>query len=375
MDHRPGEPLLIVGSSARAAAFSARLRGRKPIAIDIFGDADLRALASPCVQVSPAEWPGRIVELARSLPEAPFIIAGGLENHPRIVRALEFSRRNEGTPAARLAAARDPFRVAAAFSRAGLPCPRVRRDPPPAAEARRWLEKPRRGCGGRGIAFAGGSDRPRSGVYFQEWIDGLPCAAVFEGAADGSVRLLGVTRQLVGEAALGALPFAYCGSLGPWALPWSADAAFERIGGLLADQFGLRGLFGVDAVLVGEVPYAVEVNPRYPASAEILDRAAFGLAPGPTLWKAVLFARSDLVFDAELRDALEAELAAGEELADLPMPGSAIAAGQPVLSAIGPADSLGAGHDRVRRLGGRFQAHLASATARSRPLPNGAPRA
>jgi predicted ATP-grasp superfamily ATP-dependent carboligase len=46
-----------------------------------------------------------------------------------------------------------------------------------------------------------------------------------------------------------------------------------RLGNALVSGFGLRGLFGVDFVLRGEVPYPVEINPRYTASVEVLEHA------------------------------------------------------------------------------------------------------
>ena len=59
---------------------------------------------------------------------------------------------------------------------------------------------------------------------------------------------------------------------GSWAI------AFRRFG-------GLRGVFGIDAIVRNGVPWPVEVNPRYTASVEVIeiaDRAscAHPLTPG-----------------------------------------------------------------------------------------------
>ena len=74
-----------------------------------------------------------------------------------------------------------------------------------------------------------------------------------------------------------AAPFHYCGSVGPLSLAPQVRARFAQLGEVLVELFPLRGLFGVDCVLKDSVPWPVEVNPRYPASVEVLEYAT-GLA-------------------------------------------------------------------------------------------------
>jgi predicted ATP-grasp superfamily ATP-dependent carboligase len=69
----------------------------------------------------------------------------------------------------------------------------------------------------------------------------------------------------------------YSGSIGPWPLVPRVEREIGRIGDSLASAFGLRGIFGVDLILEGETPWAVEINPRYSASVEVLEQA-LGLA-------------------------------------------------------------------------------------------------
>src|SRR5438034_199420 len=90
---------------------------------------------------------------------------------------------------------------AAAFSAlpAGLACPGISfaASPPPG----RWLIKPRQGAGGKGIRHHRASAAPRRDrrFYYQEYIEGENCAAIYVGHPS-ETRLLGVTRQLVGES-------------------------------------------------------------------------------------------------------------------------------------------------------------------------------
>jgi predicted ATP-grasp superfamily ATP-dependent carboligase len=108
--------------------------------------------------------------------------------------------------------------------------------------------------------------------YYQEFIEGTSYAALFVAAA-GRAALIGLTRQLVGETALGAKPFHYCGSIGPVPTGRGLTEHTARLGAVLAAEFELVGLFGVDGVIADGVFWPVEVNPRYTASVEVLELA------------------------------------------------------------------------------------------------------
>ena len=75
-----------------------------------------------------------------------------------------------------------------------------------------------------------------------------------------------------GTTWLGASAFTYAGSIGPLPLETSHGNQFEKIGQCLARRFHLRGLFGVDVVIQDDLVWPVEVNPRYTASIEVLER-------------------------------------------------------------------------------------------------------
>jgi predicted ATP-grasp superfamily ATP-dependent carboligase len=146
----------------------------------------------------------------------------------------------------------------------------------------RWLQKPLKSAGGMGIYFADShvGQGIESKFYFQEYIEGIACSAVYVGYEDDAL-LLGVTRQLVGETWLHAAPFHYCGSIGPLNLAPAINGDLKRIGTVLHHQCHLRGLFGVDFVLADGLPWPVEINPRYPASVEVLE---FGLGIQAMAW-------------------------------------------------------------------------------------------
>jgi predicted ATP-grasp superfamily ATP-dependent carboligase len=175
---------------------------------------------------------------------------------------------------------------------------------------------------------------------------------------------LGVTQQLVGESWLHAAPCHYCGSIGPLALDRHTLKHFQRLGTALAGLH-LLGLFGVDCILRKGVPWPVEVNPRYTASAEVLEHVAAtpllalhrrvfdasapqlppASAPLPgILGKAILFARRALTFPANgpwtatLRR--PGDLWEVPAFADIPHAGEHIEAGRPVLTFFARAGSV-----------------------------------
>ena len=206
------------------------------------------------------------------------VYGAGLENRPDLVARLAAGRTLLGCTPETLRRVRDPALLGASLRAAGFAYPRTlsaQEAPERADRARRWLRKPIRGGGGRGVReWRGG--RPRGDVIVQERIAGLPCSAA--AVADGrSAALLGVSEQLIGRRALGARGWRWCGNVVPPRLPAReqhalADAA-QAICAHLAAAFGLRGVFGVDLVWDGARPWVVEVNPRPVASLETIDAA------------------------------------------------------------------------------------------------------
>ncbi len=371
------QQLLILGASARAAAFSAVRAGLQPWCADRFGDADLRALC-PTTALPPVEYPDGFERLLDRAPRAPWIYTGGLENRPALVRRLARMRPLWGNDARVLARVRAPRFVSALLRAQGLPCPEVHARAAELPEQGRWLVKPWAGAGGSGIRFW--PDFPRRAsrskrFYFQEYLEGEACAALY--IANGrEACLLGVTYQLIGESWLHAAPFHYCGTLGPIEPTPRLRQVLERLGSVLAEGCGLRGILGVDFILRDGLPWPVEVNPRYTASVEVLEyalgfsaltlhRAVFdptapALRPPPVLrdstWigKAILFARAPLTFptDGPWRSTLQSGPVPHQvpTFADIPCAGQLIEAGSPILTYFACASSQAAGRDSLRQI-------------------------
>jgi predicted ATP-grasp superfamily ATP-dependent carboligase len=350
--------LLLVGGSIRAAAFSARRASLQPWGADLFGDADL-ALAGRSFQ-RVADY-REVPALSEQSPSGPWMYTGALENRPGLVERITRLRPLWGNNAKVLRQVRDPLAVYKVLTAASVPCPRIGGDP-----SARWLQKPMASAGGKGISPWNGS-KIRRGHYLQELIEGEPCAAVYV-ADGGRAEFLGVTVQLVGQSWLHAGPFQYCGSIGPLHLETNLHQAFLRLGSALAAGFSLQGMFGVDCIVRDNIPWPVEVNPRYTASMEVLELATHTslllkhargfdssfatsvscpehVSGTPIIiGKAILFSRAFLTFPQEgpWSQALaeRTDFWAKPAFADIPMAGQPIPAHQPILTLFARDDSI-----------------------------------
>lgn len=344
--------LVIIGASARAAAQSAARAGFRPYWIDQYGDCDLAA-RFPGARVDAAAYPDGIAELLARAPAVPWLYTGAIENHPALLQRLAAQRPLLGNDAAVCAAVRTPEALHDCFTAAGIAAPRLAQARVPAG---RWLSKPRRGAGGRGIALAEQGAATDAAHYLQEYVDGEACSGVFVGDGADAV-LIGVCLQLVGRAEFHAAPFAYCGSIGPLPPADAEQAQWRAIGTALARRFGLRGLFGVDAIRARGAVLPLEVNPRYTASVEVHELAgapaciglhATGCAgqlprvvlrpAAPLVAKAHLFAPAGFRFPPDFAAHALVPEGAAVEFADLPQPGTPIPAGAPILSVLARAE-------------------------------------
>jgi predicted ATP-grasp superfamily ATP-dependent carboligase len=345
----PQEHLMIFGASARAAAFSALRAGLRPWCADLFADVDLQGRC-PAMRL-PGRYPDGFLDLVQSPLPGPWMYTGGLENHPLLIRQMEQRRSLWGNGPGVLSGIRSPDLLALSARAAGLPAPAVARQRPTGPGT--WLVKPLAGSAGAGITFWRAGKPVGDNAYLQQYIDGMSASVLYAGLR-GTARLLGVSRQLVGEDFLNAPPFRYCGSIGPLDLQ-ELNEALVRLGAELVRRTGARGLFGVDGVLAQGSFWPVEVNPRYTASVEVLEyatgmcalrhhQAAFTgeLVHEPAepkkglVGKSILYAGEDLIFPARgpWRDTLDQPRPIEEmpAFADLPRPGERIPAGRPVLT-------------------------------------------
>lgn len=355
---------MIAGVTVRALALSAARSGYQVIAIDGFGDRDLRAAAEAIVTRRDAAFdPFLAAAAGRHILAGAVAYTSNLENYPVAVGRLAGGRRLLGNPPAVLVRVRDPLGLMRALRRSGFPVPATRASAPASRATGGWLLKPRRSGGGHGTrTWRPGLPVPGR-CYLQQRISGAPGSLIF--AADRRrIVPLGLTRQLVGERSFGAKGFRYVGSLlGPGLFAGASrlETRMAELAETVTREFGLVGLNGIDFIAQDDVPFPIEVNPRYCASMELVERAGglsvFALhhracteglravAPPPPVrgivGKAIVYARRRV----SVPDT--AAWLAGGTIADVPHPGERIARGRPICTVFAEGRNVEECHRRL----------------------------
>jgi hypothetical protein len=313
-------------------------------AVDLFADRDLARLA-PCARCPIDDFPGALPRLAEQFPPGPVLYAGGLENAPEVVRELAARRPLWGNGPDVIERVRDPFWLTDCLHGKRFAYPRVLPPGLPCPATGDWLLKKRHSAGGLGVRAARAGEPAGPGEYLQEFIPGPSLSAVFV-ADPPKCRLVAVTEQLIGVPRLHARPFHYAGTVGPLEVGGDLSSQLTLLGHRLTMEAGMRGVFGVDFILHDGAAWVVEVNPRYPASVEVIE-AACGLAvlaPSQAarglamchVGKGIYFAPHPITvppsgpWDADLAGPLDPWRLPG--FADIPNPGEETPAGSPLLT-------------------------------------------
>jgi predicted ATP-grasp superfamily ATP-dependent carboligase len=383
--------VVVAGVSTRAAAESAARAGFRVTAIDAFGDLDQH----PLVAARTVERKFSAHAAARAARDVQCDAAAYLssfENHPRAVATLATGRALWGNPPSVLRRVRDPLALARALRERGFAVPAVhagleRRtltpepgtlnpepgtlNPEPGTLNREpsWLAKPLSSGGGRRVRhWTPGTRLPR-GCYVQAFVKGTPGSVVFAATGGRSVPL-GISRQLVGDHAFGATGYQYCGSI---LMPHGdTDGEAAALSAAVAAEFGLAGVNGIDFISRGGRAYAVEVNPRWSASMELVELAygvsVFGAhaaacargqlpdfdlraaqqAATRVFGKAIVFAQQDVeIGDTSAWLPARPARPALPALRDVPRAGEHIAVGQPVCTVFAEGQTVSECHDAL----------------------------
>lgn len=345
-------PLLIIGASVRAAAQSARRAGYEPLAIDLFGDRDLREIAQTRTSNN---YPDDLPTLSETFGDAPFLYTGALENSPEILTDLCRRRTLWGNSPSIIARVREPFPLQVYLKDTALSVIPLRRHDNPPADPANWLVKPFLSGHGFGIHPATAKPADRS-CYYQRRLPGEPMGAAF--IANGTdCRLIGIHQQIVGLPEDSSQPFRFCGAIAPAQPDARTIQTITQIGSSLTRRTGLTGLFGCDFIVNSDGPFLLEVNPRYTASMElweeILGRSLIGdhvracrdgflpekfhACDGTQALKYILYAPESTIVPGGLEDSVRE--VSGCRLADLPDAGNAVEKGHPVCTLLVTAGS------------------------------------
>ncbi|WP_247875689.1 ATP-grasp domain-containing protein [Azospirillum sp. TSH100] len=341
--------ILVAALSGRAIAQAVARTGAVVATLDQFGDADLPAPARRIAGDPVAGFDGEAM-IAAALELAPpggaLVVGSGFEQAPDLLAALieAGSYRLLGNGPEVVRGVKDPANFAARLATLGLEelgvsHPDTRTEAPESAVAEEWLVKRSGAAGGWHIVPWDGG--PLSGGhYLQRRMAGRPTSVAFIADRSGRCELVAVSRQWADPAP--DAPFRYGGAVLPATVPTVLADRLAETARRIVTAFGLVGLNSLDLLVDGDAVTVLEVNPRPGATLDLLERhrqggvmrahldAAAGRnwslgTPRPgVIAGAVAYAPAALTVPEKCVWA--------PWCADLPRPGSAIEAGQPLCS-------------------------------------------
>jgi predicted ATP-grasp superfamily ATP-dependent carboligase len=352
--------ILVTGLSTRAIAESAVNGGHTVTTLDYFGDRDQKGLVENYSLKRDFQFrfsAEGLLQASQHLDFQAVVYISNLENHPAVVAELARGRVLLGNAPPVLHQVRDWRALRQFCQEANIPHPITllageEREADPAV---RWLRKPVRSGGGHGIKVWAGDPLDKAHIL-QAYVEGQPASAAFVADGQRSV-VLGLTEQLIGRDELGSRGFAWCGNILPLetqSRDWRAVLKdVEEMVAQLTRRFGLRGVNGIDLVMAegpdGQTqPTLVEINPRYTASMELVERAYginvfsahieamagrlpdFSVAEqgaGPYFGKGIVYARQGITLP-------ETAGWTQRDRRDIPFPGEQIEAGHPVCTVL-----------------------------------------
>lgn len=338
-------------------AQSARRAGLQVAALDVFGDRDTRAASALWFDMAGdglAIDRNRLVDALRRIARLPrvagWIAGSGTESFVDELAGLRGLPPLIGNRREARGAVREPRRFFALLDELGIPHPAVSFTSPGCDGE--WLMKHADGCGGTHIVPATQAGAvSASANYFQRRARGKPCSALFV-AARGVASVVGFAEEL--SMPIDGLPFVHTGSIGPIELPRGLDAQLREAIGEICKRTGLVGINSCDFLLDENGFSLLEINARPSATLSLYEEVwaqrwprgllnchlaacMHGQLPAPPVGPAgvcagqqVVFAPHALVASVALSDALLGD----PRCRDIPMPGTRIAAGQPLCTVL-----------------------------------------
>ena len=110
-------------------------------------------------------------------------------------------------------------------------------------------------------------------ILIQEYVPGRPASVSLISSSTEAVALT-LNEQILGTSEMGQRePFGYCGNIVPFSTSETITSRCKSVAEKAVQHFGLVGSNGVDLVISEkDVPYVVEVNPRFQGSLECVER-------------------------------------------------------------------------------------------------------
>lgn len=230
----------------------------------------------------------------------------------------------------------------------------------PLDNAAGWLYKQGGGSGGTHIhkALPLPSIWPQQGHYFQREIRGTPVSLLF--AANGKQsRAVGFNELWLAPSP--AMPYRYGGAASHAELSDSVKQQLVHIAQQLTNAVGLRGLNSLDAVIEDNQVYVLEVNPRLTATfdlyqchtpstsgADLFELHVQACTGNLSDWPQITpMAKAHHVAYAPSALRIPEDMEWPEWAADIPRPGSYIAADNPLCTILAESETAASARELV----------------------------
>lgn len=275
-----------------------------------------------------------VADVQRTHGPMPVVCGAGLEACPEVLAALAANGALLGCNSETMVKLGDVPALFEILAEAGVNVPDTRATLP--ADVTGWLAKRRGASGGAHVRVAG--DRLRRGEYAQRYVEGPVQSALY--LSDGhALACCGIAVHLSWHPAPDS-PYRYEGACTATAPAGNLLAAVDFMAAMVARHAELVGGFGLDLVVPSDdAPVLLDVNPRLPATLDLLDDAGAvfdahvqACATGTLLYSKPRRsgAAGHLVIYADRSWTVPRSFAWPVLTADVPPEGTTLAAGMPI---------------------------------------------
>ncbi|RJS86163.1 ATP-grasp domain-containing protein [Methanophagales archaeon] len=360
--------ILAIGYSARHIVCSGSRAGYEMSAADSFGDVDTRRCATRYFLLNPLQLHADVKHLKSEIEEADGIIIGsGFESADFGFLTVKDRKKIVGNTPKKTREVSNKAWLSSRLDDLGIPHPLsyTGREIAEGEEKEKAklkdfhypvVAKPVYGGGGTANFFC--IDEKElihwaklfPDFLFQEYINGTH-ASVSLISTEHEAISVSVNEQLIGlDSVYAPGPFAYCGNISPF-ITKSSERMCE-IAEFLTTELGLVGSNGIDFVVTDDVPFVIEVNPRFQGSLDTVELstglnlnlvdASMKAVRGDLLVerveakryaaKTIVFARQEGVVMGNLDRNVQG-------IVDIPEKGRIVKQGEPIATGIGIGDS------------------------------------
>jgi predicted ATP-grasp superfamily ATP-dependent carboligase len=260
--------LLVAGFATRHVAASAHRSGYTVYAVDHFCDSDLCAYVKDAeIFLECADLPHTIALACQKWDIDGILVTSGAESITvDMIPVL-------GSSAECAARFCDKQKIQHFFEKHNIPRPK-QIDPASIEPGKQYILKPLEGAGGwRNRAIRSQNDIDewiqefQTPFILQEYVSGVPASACCV-TTGKEAHVIALNGQILRDDPL--MPFGFCGSYTPFI--HSCSEQMIQLAEKIALASGCIGVIGIDFI-VGDEIWVIEVNPRFQATLETVERA------------------------------------------------------------------------------------------------------